>query len=174
MKKLTTLFNTKDLKGIGAALLDHKENIAVAESATSGMIQLALSTAVDASKFYQGGITTYNLGQKSRHLKIEPIHALSCNCVSAQVAAEMASGVSSLFNSHWGIGVTGYAAPVKESRYKQFAYFAITKNNHVAVAGKLETKNTDPLNAQLYFTTEVLKALLLYIENHRDSPALKT
>lgn len=78
------------IQSIGNILIERQQSIAVAESVTSGHMQAALSTAPDAAKFYQGGITAYNLGQKSRHLHVEPIHATASNCVSDQVAHEMA------------------------------------------------------------------------------------
>lgn len=58
------------------------ETVAVAESVTAGLLQLAFSSADFATKYFQGGITVYNIGQKSRHLLIDPIHAIECNCVS--------------------------------------------------------------------------------------------
>ena len=51
------------------------ETIAVAESLTAGLLQFALAAAEGASGYFQGGITVYNLGQKSRHLHIDPIDA---------------------------------------------------------------------------------------------------
>ena len=82
------IFNENELKKIGKKLIEGKYTIAVAESVTSGILQFALSSIPDASKFYQGGITAYNIGQKYSHLKVEPIHALSVNCVSQKVAVE--------------------------------------------------------------------------------------
>ena len=50
-------------------LTKNSESIAVAESVTSGLFQLAFGTIEDASSSYQGEITAYNPGQKYRHLK---------------------------------------------------------------------------------------------------------
>ncbi|MDB5207130.1 MAG: CinA family protein [Flavisolibacter sp.] len=71
-------------------IIEGEETIAVAESVTSGLLQAALSQAIDVSKFYQGGITAYNLGQKYEHLNVESIHAQKCDCISEQVAGDMA------------------------------------------------------------------------------------
>ena len=87
------LFDKSQLKKIHALLVKRKETIAVAESVTSGLLQAAFSQAEDASAFYQGGITAYNLGQKYRHLKVEPIYADNCYCVSQKVSNEMADNV---------------------------------------------------------------------------------
>ncbi|WP_205513293.1 CinA family protein [Longitalea arenae] len=144
---------------IGKILIERQQTIAVAESVTSGNLQVALSTAADAAKFYQGGITVYNLGQKSRHLNIEPIHAMSCNCVSEQVACEMALEVCKLFHSDWGMAITGYASKVPESNNELYAYYAITYAGSVMKSGKLEAPDAKPPEVQLYYTWELLKNL---------------
>ena len=69
------LIDDQELNRIKDILIRRNETLAVGESVTSGILQTAFATAMDASKFYQGGITAYNLGQKSRHLHINSIHA---------------------------------------------------------------------------------------------------
>lgn len=69
------LFNNKKLTTIHNLLYRKQETIAVAESVTSGLLQLTLAQAEKAAEFFQGGICVYNLGQKCRHLAVEPIHA---------------------------------------------------------------------------------------------------
>lgn len=125
------MFNKELSDEIREKLLTRKETIAVAESVTSGMLQAALSQAKDAVLFYQGGITAYNIGQKYRHLMVDPIHADACNCVSEKIAESMAIHVCELFSSNWGIGVCGYAAPAEESQGKMYAYYAIACDNHI-------------------------------------------
>ncbi|MCW3120886.1 MAG: CinA family protein [Flavipsychrobacter sp.] len=78
------------LEKIAKACIKRKVTVAVAESVTSGFIQLLLSNAKNAQSFFQGGITAYNGAQKTRHLQIEPIYALDCNCVSQDISIEMA------------------------------------------------------------------------------------
>jgi len=153
------LFNEKTLEGIKNKLLKSHETIAVAESVTSGFIQLAFSTAKDASKFYQGGITAYNIGQKYKHLHVEPIHANGCNCVSGKVATEMALNVCRLFESDWGLGITGYAAPVEESDNKLFAYYAIAYKDKVVAQKKLVAKQEDSFEVQLSYVNHLLDDL---------------
>lgn len=144
---------------IGNILIEKQQTIAVAESVTSGHIQVALSTAADAAKFYQGGITVYNLGQKSRHLHVEPIHAMACNCVSEQVAYEMALEICKLFNSDWGMAITGYASKVPESNNELYAYYAITYAGNILQSGKLEAPEGKPPEIQQFYTAELLKNL---------------
>lgn len=139
--------------------LETNESIAVAESVTSGLLQWNLSSLADAQKYYQGGITVYNIGQKYKHLHVEPIHAQSVNCVSAKVAEEMAINVCSSFQSNWGIGITGYATPVPESDNTLFCYYCIVYNNNIVAAGKIESKTTSPQKVQEYYVAEILSDL---------------
>jgi nicotinamide-nucleotide amidase len=161
MKSITNmeLFNTKVLQRIGAALLKRKETIAVAESVTAGSLQFALSGIPDASLFFQGGVTAYNLGQKTRMLGIEPLHAMSVNCVSKKVATEMALGIAKLYSSEWAIGITGYATPVPESDNKVFAFYTITYKNKVKATGKINPSMTEPQLLQIEYVNYVLKKL---------------
>lgn len=147
------------IQSIGNILIERQQSIAVAESVTSGHMQAALSTATDAAKFYQGGITAYNLGQKSRHLHVEPIHATACNCVSEQVAHEMVLEVCRLFNSDWGLSITGYASKVPESNNELFAYYAISYAGKIVQCGKIEPPDAEPAQIQSFYTMELLKNL---------------
>ncbi|OQP61967.1 hypothetical protein A3860_30205 [Niastella vici] len=147
------------IQSISNILIERQQSIAVAESVTSGHMQVALSAAPDAAHFYQGGITAYNLGQKSRHLHVEPIHAMTCNCVSQQVATEMALEVCRLFVSDWGLAITGYASKVPESNNELFAYFAISYAGRILQSGKIEPPDGEPVQVQSFYANELLKNL---------------
>jgi len=140
-------------------LVQKKQTLAVAESVTSGVLQAVISAATEASKFFQGGITTYNLGQKVLHLGIEPIHAEACNCVSQQTASQMALGVAEMFRSDWGIGITGYASPVPESGNELFAYSAISFQGEIVHKEKIIPGASDFFPAQLEYALKVVDIL---------------
>jgi nicotinamide-nucleotide amidase len=153
------LFNPKYLQHIGAALLKKKETIAVAESVTAGSLQFALSGIPDASLFFQGGVTAYNVGQKTRQLGVEPLHALSVNCVSKKVTTEMALGIAKLYSSEWALGITGYASPVPDSDNKVFAFYTIVYKNKIKATGKINPGKADPQLLQIEYVNFVLKKL---------------
>lgn len=154
------MFNEENIDKIKTYLLAKKENIAVAESVTAGLLQAALSSARDAIHFFEGGLTAYNIGQKSRLLKmISPVHALQCNCVSSKMANDMAASICQLYTTDWGIGITGYATPVPESGNKVFAFYNITYKQQVKEEGKLEGKNDNALDNQLHYVNQVLEKL---------------
>lgn len=150
--------------------LAKKETIAVAESVTSGLLQFFFSNIPDAAKFYHGGITAYNIGQKYKHLGVDPIHAQDCNCVSAVVAEQMALNVCLLFSSHWGIGVTGYATPVPESDDELFAHYAIAYKGTVKESGRLTAEAMSNAKVQQHYVTEITNRLAALIAK-ANSPA---
>jgi len=158
---LTTekIFPAPVIEHIKDYLVNKKETIAVAESVTSGLLQLAFGTVEDASMFYQGGITAYNVGQKYRHLLIEPIHALECDCISQKVAEEMALNVCTLFKSNWGLSITGYATPVKKAGNKLLAYCSIVHNDKVLLSKEIKPVNEDPFLVQIEYATNVFQEL---------------
>lgn len=159
------MYTKNDVSEIGKFLLEAGETIAVAESVTSGHLQAAISLADSAQHFFQGGITVYNVAQKFKHLNVEPIHALSCNAVSKQVAAQLAFGAANKFSSSWAIGVCGYAAPVPELEIeKPFAFFAITKGDVIKVTKRIESKVKNGRPTQEYYTKMILNALESFLK----------
>ncbi|MBV7533775.1 CinA family protein [Chitinophaga sp. sic0106] len=133
------------------------QTLAVAESVTAGMLQVAFSSAFNATAFFQGGITAYNLGQKARHLLLDPIHGERCNCVSAYTATTMAENCCTLFSSDWGIGITGYASPMPEAGVTQlYAFYSIAKNKKEITAGKIPAASEEPLAVRYFFCNEIL------------------
>ena len=153
------LVNKKLTEDIAAKLKRNGQTIAVAESVTAGMLQLAIGSATDAACYFQGGLTAYNLGQKFKHLGVEPIHASSVNCVSQQVASQMATNVSEQYASDWGVAVTGYATPVPDSDNKTFAYYAISLNGKIRRKGKIVAGKLEPYEVQRKYVEEILKQL---------------
>lgn len=155
------MYNTEYIAAIRQFMVEHNYTVAVAESVTAGHLQAAISLASEASKFFQGGITTYNLGQKSRHLHVNPIHATSCNSVSQIVADEMARNAIALFSCDWSIGITGYATPMPDMGIVDvFAFYAVCFRGDIVRQAKIESENLGPLKAQVNFTNQVLKGFV--------------
>lgn len=161
------LFHDETLRAIRDQLIKKGESISIAESVTSGLLQFAMSNTMDTVDFFQGGITVYNANQKFRQLNIEPTHALAVNCVSEQVAIELAQNVRIKFDSEYGVGITGYASAVPESGNKLFAYFAITYKSRVLHTARLDTEPQEGIGVQLYYVNEVVRAIAsILISDH--------
>lgn len=156
--------DNKSLQAIRATMIEKKLTVSVAESVTCGLLQHSFSHVADTMKFFQGGLTAYNLGQKAKQLNVDPIVAEEVNCVASGIAERMALEVAQKFCSTIGVGITGYAKPVPELGVKAaFAYVAIAKHGKIQTVKKLNGKKDAPLseNQELY----VEKALKLLSEN---------
>lgn len=161
MKSLETMYPVEKVNLLKDMLVQHHETIAVAESVTAGHLQAALSQATSAAQFFQGGITAYNLGQKARHLHVEPIEAEACNSVSPAVAAQMALQVARNFSAGYGLGITGYAAKMPEKNIDTvFAFYAIAYHDQVIKTGRITVGEQEGMPVQLYYTEQLLDALL--------------
>lgn len=152
----------KILDELSNNLLDKKLTIAVAESCTAGLLMNILSLAPQAMSFLQGGMVVYNIGQKAKHLNINPIVAQENNAVSEPIAEKMASEVAHRFNAEIGIAITGFAQPILEENIKDcFAYFAISLHGKTIVSKQLfgDSKKLLFSNQEIY-ATQILKELL--------------
>ncbi|RYZ28475.1 MAG: damage-inducible protein CinA [Chitinophagaceae bacterium] len=159
------LYDDNVINTIKDLLTARKQTISVAESVTAGHLQAALSSAVEASQFFQGGITAYNLGQKCRHLHIDPILAEQNDCVARDVAQTMALSVADLFTCHYSIAITGYATKMPEKGLNDlFAYYAISFNNKIIVCEKITT-NKERVDAQVDYTRQVLRNLVTLLKD---------
>ena len=150
------MFNDKAIVVIKENLIRRNEKVSVAESVTAGLLQAALASGELALKFFEGGITTYNIDQKVRHLNIDRRNGEACNCVSEQTANEMARGVCVLFGTDWGISVTGYATAVPESNFKLFAYFSFYHKGEVVLCERVDLEKQGAEAAQIKFVNMIV------------------
>jgi PncC family amidohydrolase len=155
---LKNIFDEKILTEVREILSARHETIAVAESVTSGYLQAAFSQMEQAMNIFHGGMTVYNIGQKTRHLRVNPIEAQNTNCVSDAVTRQMALEISYQFLADWGIACTGYASPVPELHIKEtFALYAICQNESIVLHGRIRGSGKNPYEEQVYFTNEILR-----------------
>ncbi|WP_080779157.1 CinA family protein [Chryseobacterium phocaeense] len=150
-------FQKNLLEYISQSLMTAGETISIAESVTSGCLQLAFSQMPNASLFYHGGITAYTLPQKIKLLNVDRQEAEECDCVSENIAETMALNVAKVFDTDWSIATTGYCTPIRNSSYKIFAFFSFSYKGEIILTKKLELHpKTQALNAQLYYTEFIL------------------
>lgn len=150
-------FQKKILDYISECLITNNETISVAESVTSGMLQLAFSQMPNASMFYKGGITAFTLSEKVRLLNVEQREAENCDSVSENIAQTMALNVAKMFESDWSIATTGYCTPVRNSTYSVFAHYSMAYKGEIILSKRLELHPiTQALDAQLYYAEFIL------------------
>lgn len=157
--------NNPTAERIKELLLEQHLTLAVAESVTCGHLQAVFAGIADTGKFFQGGVTAYNLGQKVRHLHVEPIHAELYNCVSETVAVQMALNVTKLFSASVGISITGYATPMPEKGiHTRFAHFAVVRDEKLLLCATLRTRFKNPTEVQKDYCEQVLQKVLEVLE----------
>jgi nicotinamide-nucleotide amidase len=148
--------------------------LAVAESVTCGRIQARIGSISGASEFFLGGITAYTLAEKVRHLGVTRAAASKVNCVSAEVAVEMATGVCALFGSDIGAAITGYAEPAPRQKVREpFAHWAIARRRRgrtqVVARGIVGCRGCSRTDTQRHFADAVLAELISTLETGRQN-----
>lgn len=96
---------------VGRLLLTAGETLSVAESCTGGGLGQMLTDVAGASKYFWGGVISYDNAVKISLLKVDQEDLAVLGAVSATVAEQMAVGVRSLLSTSWGLSITGIAGP---------------------------------------------------------------
>lgn len=109
-----------------ALLIEKKLTVATAESLTGGMIGAALTSRSGSSAYFKGSIVAYNLEAKVTLLGVNQVLARATDCVSAEIADQMALGVRNLFGSDCTIAVTGYAEIPPDGSPLMYPYAHVT------------------------------------------------
>ncbi len=91
------------------ALLARGETVASAESLTGGGLADLLSGTPGASATYVGGVVSY-----ATSVKRELLGVTAAQVVSADCAAQMATGARRLLGADWALSTTGVAGPEKQ------------------------------------------------------------
>jgi nicotinamide-nucleotide amidase len=146
--------------------------LAAAESLTCGRVQARVGSVSGASNYFLGGITAYSLDQKVRHLGVDRRAARRVNCVSADVAEQMARGACALFGSDLAVATTGYAEPAPDAGVPDpFAWWAIAHRRRGgrvrAWSGRAECPGATRTDAQTFVAEAVLAELVAYLRGLR-------
>ena len=117
---------------VGALLKQHRQTVAVAESAAGGLISASLVAVPGASAYYLGGAVVYTHTARQGLLRV-PDHAMADIWASSEPYALLkARTVRELLGTVWGLSETGASGPTG-NRYGDAAGHAC-----VAVAGPIE------------------------------------
>lgn len=156
------------LEFIGNYLQKNNETVSMAESVTAGFLQFSFSQIKNASNFFKGGMTAYTIEEKVKFLHVDKEEAVQCDCVSQNIAETMALNVAELFDTDWGIAVTGYATPVEESGYQLFAYFSFSYKDKIIFSKKLDINpRKESINAQLCYSEFILECLKVEMDKQQ-------
>lgn len=144
-------------------LVPRQLTICVAESLTAGHLQALIGSTRGSSRYFAGGLTAYNLRQKTAILQVDAAHATAVHGVSPRVAREMAAGARRLFATELAVATTGYAEPsLAEGVAVPFAHYAIDGPQGV-MDGRIEGSGQSRTAMQRHVAREVLRELLDYL-----------
>lgn len=96
---------------VAEILVERGETLASAESCTGGVIASKFTAMSGASKYFWGGVVSYDNSVKENVLGVSRHNLETYGAVSEQVAREMAEGVRRLCGTTYGIATTGVAGP---------------------------------------------------------------
>jgi nicotinamide-nucleotide amidase len=149
---------------IAAKLIARKENIAVAESSTGGLISAALLAVPGASAYFVGGAVVYTRDARRLLMDISDDAMKGIRSASEPYAKLLANQVKTRFATDWGLSETGATGPTG-NRYGDAA-----GHSCMAVAGTethaitLETGSNDRQANMQTFAATALKLLLKELE----------
>ncbi|MCF3648622.1 CinA family nicotinamide mononucleotide deamidase-related protein [Synoicihabitans lomoniglobus] len=85
--------------------------LAVAETATGGMLASAFTDICGATKFFAGGSVCYSNQSKMQLLDVPEDILMQHGAVSAENAVAMAAGAAEKLGADYGLAITGFAGP---------------------------------------------------------------
>jgi len=110
---------------IGNQLLTRNWRIAVAESATGGLIGHLITQVSGSSQYFWGGIIAYDDVVKIKLLGVREETLIRWGAVSAVVAMEMAAGACRALEVEVAVSVTGIAGPTGATATKPVGLYYI-------------------------------------------------
>jgi nicotinamide-nucleotide amidase len=105
-------FGGDSLAKVCADLLRSQDKLlAVAETATGGLLANAFTDICGASKFFAGGCVCYSNDSKMQLLDVPECLLLQHGSVSAEAAVAMATGAAEKLGADYALAITGCAGP---------------------------------------------------------------
>ncbi|PPS44768.1 competence/damage-inducible protein A [Chroococcidiopsis sp. TS-821] len=116
---------------VGQLLQRANATLSVAESCTGGGLGHMLTDVPGSSRYFMGGIISYDNQVKVSLLDVAPEALIQEGAVSSTVAAQMARGVRSRLGTTWGLSITGIAGPDGGSLTKPvgLVYIGLAQSN---------------------------------------------
>lgn len=96
---------------IAELLISSGDTLCVAESCTGGKISSLFTSIPGASKFFYGGVVSYDNSVKENILGVKNETLVRFGAVSEECVKEMAVGVSKALNTRFSIATSGIAGP---------------------------------------------------------------
>ncbi len=156
---------------VGRALRSRGLRLAVAESCTGGLVSHLLTT-YPASDFFIGAAVTYANAAKTRILGVSEDTLRGHGAVSAEVAAEMASGARSLCGCDVALSITGIAGPSGGTTEKPvgLVHWAVAHPSGTIVQQRIFAGDRDEIQRHAAFAAlDLLRRITLGLSTNAPS-----
>jgi len=145
---------------IGAILKDRRENIAVAESTTGGLVSAALLSVPGASAYYVGGGVVYTLKARRAILDVPDSAFAHIKSVTEEGAMILARAARSRFAVTWAIAEIGASGPTGNRYGDKAGHSCIAVAGPVERSLTVETGSPDRVANMRTFSSAALNLLL--------------
>ena len=122
---------------VGNLLKQRNQTVATAESCTGGFIGHLLSKHAGSSKFYTGGIISYDNRIKTEFLEVPPTILQTVGAVSKEAVEQMAIAVRAKMNTDYSISVSGIMGPSGQTDEKPLGMVWVGVANRERVVSKV-------------------------------------
>ena len=128
---------------VGQHLRQTQQTLSVAESCTGGGLGKMITEISGSSQYFLGGVIAYDNRIKNQLLGVNSTDLDQLGAVSATVAEQMALGVRSLLQTHWGLSITGIAGPSggTDSKPVGLVYIGLAKPDGTATSQEFRFGN---------------------------------
>ena len=118
---------------VACLLIQNRKTLAIAESCTGGLLANRLTNISGSSKFFKAGLVTYSNEAKMKCLNVARQVLQKYGAVSEQTCLSLAKNVRRLFNSDFGIGISGIAGPTGATKSKPIGltYIALSTKDEI-------------------------------------------
>jgi len=136
--------------------------IAVAESATGGLVSHLITDVPGSSDYFKGSVVAYDNEIKVRVLGVGRETLERYGAVSYQTADEMADGVRKLMNADIGLSTTGIAGPAGATAGKPVGLF------YIGISSALGTRSVEHVFSgdRLQNKESAAEAALIMLKEH--------
>jgi PncC family amidohydrolase len=145
---------------IAAILKDRRENVAVAESTTGGLVSAALLSVPGASAYFIGGAVVYTLKARRAMLDLPDSAFAGIKSVTEEGAMILARAARARFAVTWSIAEIGASGPTGNRYGDKAGHSCIAVAGPVERSITIETGSTDRVANMRTFATAALNLLI--------------
>ena len=152
---------------IATMLKDRRENVAVAESTTGGLVSAALLSVPGASAYFIGGAVVYTLKARRAMLDVPDSAFAGIKSVTEEGAMILARAARTRFAVTWSIAEIGASGPTGNRYGDAAGHSCIAVAGPVERSTTVETGSADRLANMRTFAAAALNLLIASLSANR-------